>query len=50
MDLDVEWRHTDDCHHRNAPCQIFEIPLVGSDVIKQWLELHAERLEWTLQL
>ena len=45
MHLDVEWRHTDDCHHRNVPCQLFEISLVGNDVIKQWFELQAERLE-----
>ena len=45
MDLDAEWPHTDGCHGRKVPCQLFEILLVGSNVVKQWLELQAEGLE-----
>ena len=45
MDLDAEWRHTDGCYYRKAPCQVYEIPLVGSNVVEQWFELQAEGLE-----
>ena len=45
MNLDAEWRHTDGSHHRKAARQLFEIPLVGSNLVEQWFELQAERLK-----
>ena len=45
IDLDAEWRHTDGSHRRKAACQIFEIFLLGSNLVEQWFELQAERLK-----
>ena len=45
MDLDAEWQHTDGSHHCKAARQLFEIFLLGSNLVKQWFELQAERLK-----